>query len=100
MMRRLRVLLVVAALGFAWMAPVVAQAQEETSAWDWGALAERLAGWAEGVWGVVAGAAKTETPQGGGGDDDLLALDGVGEATTSDFDSSNPEAFPGYDPDG
>jgi hypothetical protein len=100
MMRRLRVLLVVAALGFGCLAPVVAQAQEETSAWDWGALAERLAGWAGGVWSVVAGAEKEEPPPGGDGGGDLLALDGDGEATTDDFDSSDPAAFPGYDPDG
>lgn len=96
-MRRLRVLIVVVVLAFAWTAPVAAEPQIETAVWGWEALAERLAGWAEDVWSMVAGA-KTYAPQPeGDGGSGVVALDGGGEATE---DPDNGETFPGLDPNG
>ena len=96
-MRRLRVLIVVAVLGFAATTPVAAQEQVETATWGWEALAERLGGWAEEVWSMVAGAKTPAPPPGGDGGSGVVALDGGGEATE---DPTETEAYPGYDPNG
>lgn len=89
--------IVVAALGFGWTAPVVAQAQVERPAWGWEALAERLTGWAAGALSAVAGA-RTDAPP-PEDDSDVLALDG-GEQTSPDSLTTETKAYPGFDPNG
>jgi hypothetical protein len=97
--RRLRNLVVVAALGFGCMAPVVTQAQVEPPGWGWGVLAERLLGWADGLWSAVAGS-ETEEPAEEDSDGETLIVDGEGETMAVDLGSTDSEAYPGYDPDG
>lgn len=96
-MRRLRVLLVVGFLAFAGPAPAMAQVGAAPTG-AWGGLVERVVGWAEGVWRVVAGS-EVEVPA---GDDDMdsVALDGSGDSAS--FGSPDPggERFPTIDPDG
>lgn len=99
-MRRLLVVIVVATLGFGWTVPVAAQAQVETPAWGWEALAERLTGWVEGAWNVVAGASIEASPPESGGETELLALDDGEKQATSETPPGNGETYPGLDPDG
>lgn len=97
--RRLRILVVVVvALGFGCMAPVVTQAQVEPPGWGWGALTERLLGWADGLWSAVAGSETGEPAEEDSGE--TLVLDGEGETMAVDLGSTDSEAYPGYDPDG
>lgn len=95
--RKLRVLIVVTVLGFAWTVPVAAQAQVETAAWGWEALAERLAGWAEDVGSMVAGAKTHAPPPEEDGGSGVVVLDGGGDATEN---PDNGETYPGLDPNG
>lgn len=97
--RRLRILVVVAALGFGCMAPVVTQAQVEPPEWGWGVLTERLLGWANGLWSAVAGSETGEPAEEDSGDEPPV-LDGEGETMAVDLGSTGSEAYPGYDPDG
>lgn len=91
--------IVVAALGFGWTAPVVAQAQVERPAWGWEAVAERLTGWAAGALSAVTGAqTDAPAPEEDSGTD-VSALDG-GEQTSTDSPTTETEAYPGFDPNG
>jgi hypothetical protein len=96
--RRLRVLVVMAALGFGCIAPVVTQAQVEPAAWGWGVLAERLLGWADGLWSAVAGSESGEPAEEDSGGETLL--DPVPTQGTADLPSSNADSYPGLDPNG
>lgn len=104
-MRKLRVLLMVAAFGFAATAPAMAQAQAEAPGWgggaaSWGTAVERVLGWLDGLWSAVAGS-ETEPPKEDGGEEGIILLfDGEGENSTDGSDPTKPKAFPGYDPDG
>jgi hypothetical protein len=89
--------MVVAVLAFAWTVPVAAQERVETAEWSWEALAERLAGWTEDLWSMVAGAKTPAPPPEGDGGSGIVALDGGGEATENPTET---EAYPGYDPNG
>lgn len=97
-MRRLRVLVVVAALGFGCMAPMVTQAQVEPPGWSWGVLADRLLGWADDLWSAVAGSVTGEPAEEDSGGETLL--DPVPKQGTTDLPSGNSDSFPGLDPNG
>lgn len=105
-MRKLRVLLMVAAFGFAALTPAMAQAQAEPPGWGggaagWGTVAERVLGWLDGLWSAIAGSGTKKAPEEeGGGEGVVLVLDGDGESSTDGSDPTKPKAFPGYDPDG
>lgn len=96
-MRRLRVLLVVGVLALAGPAPAMAQVGAAPTG-AWGGFVERVVGWAEGVWRVVAGSEGEAPP----GDDDAdgVALDGSGDSASFAPLDTDGEKFPGLDPNG
>lgn len=94
--RRLRVLLVVGFLALAGPAPAMAQVGAAPTG-AWGGLVERVVGWAEGVWRVVAGS-EGEAPA--GDDADGVALDGPGDTVSFGPPDPGGERFPVIDPDG
>lgn len=96
-MRKLRVLLMVAAFGFAAMTPAMAHAQAEPSGWGGGAVVERVLGWLDGLWSAVAGS-ETEPPP--PEEDDAQYLDFEDELELPDIPSNNNDSYPGLDPDG
>lgn len=97
-MKRLRVLVVVAALGFGCMAPVMTQAQVEPPGWSWGVLAERWLGWANGLWTAVAGSETGEPAEEDSGGGTPVEFEGA-QGTTDPPPSTN-DSYPGLDPNG
>lgn len=102
-MRKLRVLLMVAAFVFAATAPAMAQAQAEPPGWvggaaSWGTAAERVLGWLDGLWSAVAGSeSESLSPDGGGA---VNLVEGGGEGSTDEEPPTHPSAFPLVDPNG
>lgn len=101
-MRKLRVLLMVAAFGFAAMSPAMAHAQAEPPGWgggaaSWGTAVERVVGWLDGLWSAVAGS-ETEPPP--PEEDDAEEMDFGDVEQLPDSPSNHNEAYPGYDPNG
>lgn len=98
-MRKIRVLMVIAALVVASV-PVVAQAQVEAPAWGAGAVVDRVIGWIGGLWTVVAG---SETGL-------ILPVDGdetvggepwgAGDGETLVNPLPESEVYPEFDPEG
>lgn len=101
-MKKLRVLLMVAAFGFAATAPTMAQAQAEPPGWgggtaSWGTVAERVLGWLDGLWSAVAGS-ETEPPP--PEEDDGGELDFGYVEQLPDSPSNHNDSYPGLDPNG
>lgn len=101
-MRKLRVLLMVAAFGFAATAPAMAQAQAEPPGWgggaaSWGTAVERVLGWLDGLWTAVAGS-ETEPPP--PEEDDAEELDNGEVLELPEIPQNNNDSYPGLDPDG
>lgn len=96
-MKKLRVLLMVAAFGFAATAPTLAQAQAEPPGWGEGTAVERILGWLEGLWSAVAGS-ETATPP--PEEDDAEALDFGDVLELPDSPSNHNDSYPGLDPNG
>lgn len=101
--RKLRVLLMVAAFVFAAMAPAMAHAQAEPPGWgggaaNWGTAVERVLGWLDGLWTAAAGS-ETEplSPDGG---EVVNLVEGGGEGSTDEEPPAQPNAFPLVDPNG
>lgn len=97
-MRKIRVLMVIAALVAACGVPAVAQAQVGAPAWGGGAVVERLIGWIGGWWTAVAGS-ETEPPPEGDETTDVVP-DGSGTDSTVGDLLPPTEVFPEYDPNG
>lgn len=95
-MRKIRVLVVIAALAAASV-PAAAQAQVEAPSWGGGAVVERVIGWIGGWWTAVAGSETEPPPEGG----EAVGLpDGPGDAVTTGGPFTGPQLFPELDPDG
>jgi hypothetical protein len=100
--RKLRVLLMVAAFGFAALAPAMAHAQAEPPGWgggaaSWGTVAERVLGWLGGLWSTVAGS-ETEAPP--PEEDDAGEPDFGVVLELPNIPENHNDSYPGLDPDG
>lgn len=98
-MRKIRVLVVIAALAAASV-PAVAQAQVEAPAWGGGAFVERVVGWIGGLWTAVAGSETGPVLPVGG--DETVGVEpwGAGDGETLANPLPEPEVYPEFDPEG